>query len=69
MVDDHLALPDLRVEYEDTEGRELDRDIEVVTRHHHGSHLAGKHRAGFRLMRSDDGSRKAVYDDHHIGWI
>jgi hypothetical protein len=69
VVDDHLALPDLRIEYVDAEGREQHRDIEVVTHHYRGSHMAGKQQAGFRLMRSEGGSGKPVWDDHHIGWI
>ncbi len=68
VVDDHLALPDLRIEYVDSEGRDQHRDVEVVTRHYRGSHRAGKQRAGFRI-HSDSGSGKPVWDDHHIGWI
>ena len=68
IVKDHLALPDLRIEYEDAAGQDQHRDLEVVTRHYHGAHLAGKQQTGFRLVNTD-GARKAIEDDHHLGWI
>jgi DNA-binding MarR family transcriptional regulator len=68
IVDDHLALPDLRIEYEDAGGQEQHRDVEVVTRHYRGAHLAGKQQTGFRLV-SADGPRKSIEDDHHLAWI
>lgn len=68
IVKNRLALPDLRIEYEDAAGVEQHKDIEVVTRHYHGAHLAGKQRTGFRLVNAD-GPRKAIEDDHHVGWI
>jgi hypothetical protein len=68
IVKDHLALPDLRIEYEDAAGLEQHKDLEVVTRHYHGAHLAGKQQTGFRLVNTD-GPRKAIEDDHHLGWI
>ena len=68
IVNDHLALPDLRIEYEDAAGLEQHKDLEVVTRHYHGAHLAGKQQTGFRLVNTD-GPRKAIEDDHHVGWI
>ena len=68
IVKDRLALPDLRIEYEDAAGVEQHKDLEVVTRHYHGAHLAGKQQTGFRLVNTD-GPRKAIEDDHHAGWI
>jgi hypothetical protein len=68
VINDQLALPDLRIEYTDAEGREQHRDIEVTTRHYRGAHRAAKMRSGFRLH--DAGSpRAAVRDDHHLGWL
>lgn len=40
VINDQLALPDLRIEYTDAEGREQHRDIEVTTRHYRGAHRA-----------------------------
>jgi hypothetical protein len=68
IVKDHLAIPDLRIEYEDAAGLEQHRDLEVLTRHYHGAHLAGKQQTGFRLVYTD-GPRKAIEDDHHLGWL
>jgi hypothetical protein len=68
IVKDRLALPDLRIEYEDAAGQEQHRDLEVLTRHYHGAHLAGKRQTGFRLVNTD-GPRKAIEDDHHLAWI
>jgi hypothetical protein len=51
IVDGHLELPDLRLEYETADGRSETRDVEVVTEHYSRSQLAGKARAGFALYR------------------
>jgi hypothetical protein len=51
VVDGHLELPDLRLEYETADGRLETRDIEVVTEHYSRSQLSGKARAGFVLCR------------------
>jgi hypothetical protein len=67
IVKGHLALPDLRIEYEDAAGQEQHQDLEVVTRHYHGAHLAGKQQAGFRLAVVGGG--KAIQDDHHLAWL
>ena len=67
VIDDRLALPDLRIEYSDAEGREQYLDIEVMTRHYRGARRAGKAQSGFRLM-SADSVRAAVHDDHHLGF-
>jgi DNA-binding MarR family transcriptional regulator len=65
IIDEKLAFPDIRIEYLDAEGREEHRDIEIVTEHYRGRHLAGKRRSGFKLVQRD-GPRKAVLDDHHM---
>lgn len=67
VVDDRLALPDLRIEYTDSEGHEQHLDVEVTTRHYRGSHRAGKARTGFRLVNAN-GPRASVNDDHHLGF-
>jgi DNA-binding MarR family transcriptional regulator len=65
IIDEKLAFPDMRIEYLDAEGREEHRDVEIVTEHYRGRHLAGKARSGFKLVHRD-GPRKAVLDDHHM---
>jgi hypothetical protein len=48
-VNGKIPLPDLRIEYENTQG-ELDRvDLELATRHYRPRGLAAKARAGFSL--------------------
>jgi hypothetical protein len=51
IVDGHLELPDLRLEYETADGRIETRDVEVVTEHYSRSQMSGKTRAGFALYR------------------
>ena len=51
IVDGHLELPDLRLEYETAGGRSETRDVEVVTEHYSRSQMSGKARAGFALYR------------------
>jgi hypothetical protein len=52
IVDGHLELPDLRIEYLTPDGRLESRDLELVTEHYSRSQLAGKAQAGFTLYRS-----------------
>jgi DNA-binding PadR family transcriptional regulator len=55
VIDGHLELPDLRIEYETADGRLEHRDVELVTEHYSRSQMAGKARAGFSLYRSAGG--------------
>ena len=48
VVDGHLALPDLRIEYETADGRIEYRDVELVTEHYSRGQLAGKSAASVR---------------------
>jgi hypothetical protein len=50
--DGHVQLPDVRLEYEDRDGRRAVEDIEVVTPHYRGAHAAAKVRAGFTRYRA-----------------
>lgn len=47
VVDDHVMLPDLRIEYETRDGHREHRDLELVTEHYSRGQLAGKAQAGF----------------------
>jgi len=60
MVDGKLPLPDLRVEYVDEHGERHIEDIEIVSRHYHGAHLAAKSAAGFKLVSQGN----AAVPDH-----
>ena len=57
VVDGHLELPDLRIEYETADGRLEYRDVELVTEHYSRGQLAGKAQAGFALYRAAGAGR------------
>ena len=79
IVDGHLELPDLRLEYETADGRIETRDVEVVTEHYSAVQLAGKARAGFALYRparvspfgrGGNSSRGGTpVDPHNLEWL
>lgn len=52
IVDGHLELPDVRIEYEAPDGSLQHRDVELVTEHYSWAQLAGKARAGFSMYRA-----------------
>ena len=69
VVNDHLELPDLRIEYETETGRTEYRDVELVTEHYSREQLAGKARAGFicyRAAGSDTRRGGTPHDPHHL---
>jgi hypothetical protein len=51
-VDGHVEFPDVRIEYEERDGRRGVEDVEVTTPHYRGAHAEGKARAGFTCYRS-----------------
>ena len=53
--DGHVQFPDVRLEYEDRDGRTVIEDVEVETPHYRGSHAAAKARSGFTRYRSAGG--------------
>lgn len=54
VVNGHIALPDLRIEYETASGTSAHLDLEVATKDYHGSHAAEKAAAGFKIYASSD---------------
>ena len=74
IVDDHLELPDVRIEYTDAEGRSQHRDVELVTEHYSRGQMAGKARAGFTMYRARGGRGRGgssgkggtPFDPHHL---
>jgi hypothetical protein len=79
IIDGHLELPDLRIEYETAEGRFGYRDVELVTEHYSRGQLAGKSAAGFALYRAAGAGRArgtgsshtggTPFDPHHLEWL
>jgi hypothetical protein len=45
--DDQVHFPDLRIEYEELDGRVRHEDVEVMTVHYRGGHAAAVGRSGF----------------------
>jgi hypothetical protein len=71
VIDGHLELPDLRIEYEAEDGRLEHRDVELVTEHYSRGQVSGKARAGFTCYRSGGsgaGARSggSPFDPRHL---
>ena len=50
--DEHVQFPDVRIEYDDRDGRREIEDLEIITPHYRGAHAAAKGRSGFQQYRS-----------------
>jgi len=62
-----IQLPDLRIEYETADGSPARVDLELATHHYHGSHLAAKAAAGFKIYGLDDGAHpRPIVEDREI---
>jgi hypothetical protein len=66
VIDGHLELPDLRIEYETEDGRLEHRDVELVTEHYSRAQLSGKARAGFGLYVSKGKGRSGTPPNPHL---
>jgi hypothetical protein len=53
--DDQVQIPDLRIEYEELDGRLDHVDVEVLTVHYRGAHGAAAARAGFSAYGGSGG--------------
>lgn len=64
VVDGHIVLPDLRVEYETRDGEQRHVDLELATRHYRAAHIQAKAAAGFRVYAdtSSHGLAAALYN-------
>jgi DNA-binding Lrp family transcriptional regulator len=78
IIDGHLELPDVRIEYETADGRHLHRDAELVTEHYSRQQVAGKARAGFALYRAVGAGRRggasaraggSPLGPHNLEWL
>jgi hypothetical protein len=52
IVDDHVQIPDVRIEYDERDGRRAVEDVEVTTLHYRGALAGAKARAGFTSYRA-----------------
>jgi hypothetical protein len=52
LLNDHVQFPDVRIEYDDRDGRRAIEDLEVLTPHYRGAHAAAKGQAGFTCYRA-----------------
>jgi DNA-binding MarR family transcriptional regulator len=67
VVDGHLVLPDLRVEYEDAQGAARHVDLELATQNYRAAHIRSKAAAGFKVYADTrSGHLSAVLDDHDL---
>jgi len=68
VVQGHITLPDLRIEYETAAGEPARVDLELATKHYHGSHLAAKAEAGFKLYSTEAsvGRHSSVLEEREI---
>jgi hypothetical protein len=66
VVDGHLRLPDVRIEYEDENGRPQHLDLEITTEHYRGQHGSATKRSGFKMSAAGSNGRTPVKDDHHL---
>jgi len=55
--DDTVHFPDVRIDYE-VDGRARHEDIELLTPHYRGAHLAGRARCGFRCYSAGGSGRR-----------
>ena len=77
VVDGHVELPDLRIEYETADAAMTHRDVELVTEHYSRAQLAGKSAAGFSMYRAAGARRSGgaartggtPVDPHHLEWL
>jgi len=53
VVQGHITLPDLRIEYDAADGQQTSVDLELATEHYRGSHLAAKAEAGFKMYATE----------------
>lgn len=61
-----VHFPDVRIEYEDVDGRHDHVDVEVLTVHYRGAHRAAASRSGFRTYR---GSTARMGGSSHLGGL
>ena len=65
---ERIPFPDMRIEYDTPDGERARVDIELVTSHYRGRHLAEKVRAGFSIyVHANDMSKlRRVLDQREL---
>jgi hypothetical protein len=68
VVRNKILIPDLRIEYETREGDAARVNLELVTEHYRGRHVADKVRAGFSLYtpHGEADHLRRVLDQHEL---
>jgi hypothetical protein len=67
VVDGHIVLPDLRIEYETADGEMRHIDLELATRNYRGAHIRVKAAAGFKVYAdTNSGPLRAALDEHDL---
>jgi hypothetical protein len=68
MVGNKIPVPDLRIEYETPDGDTARVNLELVTEHYRGRHVADKVHAGFSLYtpRGEADHLRRVLDQHEL---
>jgi hypothetical protein len=68
VVRNRIPVPDLRIEYETRERETARVNLELVTEHYRGSHIAAKARAGFSLytLHGEADHLRRVLDQHEL---
>ena len=69
---ERIHFPDVRIEYENADGRTEYRDLEFATEHYSRSAVSSKVSAGFRVYRAAGGGGRrgcSASDPHQLEWI
>lgn len=66
VVKGKIPLPDLRIEYTNARGESTKIDLELATRHYHGSHLAMKAEAGFQVYMDGSSGGSRVHEEREL---
>lgn len=66
VVDGHIVLPDLRLEYENEQGELSKVDLELATRNYRAAHMKAKTQAGFKVYVQRGHAGAPVFDDHDL---
>jgi len=64
VIDDHIPLPDVRIEYETRDGDRAHLDLEYVTPNYHAETIAEKAQAGFTLYGDGGAAGRRVRDEY-----
>ena len=64
VIDDHIPLPDVRIEYETRDGDQAQLDLEYVTPNYHAETIVEKAQAGFTLYGDGGSAGRRVRDEY-----